>query len=88
MPQAMKLDRFNIPAVIITAQLEEFDLSYLWDEVSYNAEEYGEVTYLFRDGSYETNNRTYTAMTGSGLDQSWKFAETEHPDQWCEVERL
>ena len=87
MPKAIKVQDFNVAYIIQYGANLEFDLSYIGDNMDYNAAD-GFETYLITDGSNEDRNVTFTAFAGPDFHAIWKFAEPEDKYHFTPIERV
>ncbi len=88
MPKALKLTEDNVDQIVKDAKSLGFDLSYLRDEMMFQAD-YGWDVYLITDGGAGSiRDITYTALPDAGFHQSWKFANGEIANQFAEITRV
>ncbi len=87
MPYAIEVREDNIEFIVEYGREREFDLSYVRDNMEYNAED-GFGSYMLTDGTPEKRNVTFTMTTDAGFRQSWKFVEHENPNQFVKIERV
>jgi hypothetical protein len=85
MPKAIRVRADNVDAIIAYAGLRRLNLDYLKDTMKYNAELYGEDTFVITDGSQERNNVTFTEMTETDFSTHWKFIKAENPNLFVPI---
>lgn len=86
MPMAIKVEEGNIADIVAFGRMVEMNLEHLKDNCEYNAEEYGEETYLIFDcNGFET---TFVDKSATDFRNTWKFIGKEVPNKFRPIGRV
>lgn len=75
----------NLAHILAYAKTVDMNLSYLRDNMEYEAED-GNALYLVTSGQKSLDNVTFTTMIEDDFRRIWKFKFQENPNKFVQIE--
>lgn len=88
MPYAIRASKDNIDFIIAYGNKLGMTLDHIRDNIEYNAEEFGQDTYVITDGQPQNNNVTFTEMMRDDFFATWRFTATAYTHSFSRIERV